>query len=213
MLRPYRTGSTGSQTRWIVPDCATPSCGATPSRTDGWSRRATAPVRTCSCGVSPTSPSNTSSTSTNLHNLHQPPHEHPARIRYRGHRRLLPRAGRDRVLGGATGEERQRRLFPRESGCRVVRGGRESVRVEYRQRAPRGPRGYGGGERTRGGPLRMARLLHAAAARLAVRAVLPAERRVHHAGVPPAAVASVPPTGVFPGVQQSRCTTPRIPPS
>src|SRR6266550_2946040 len=175
MLRPYRTRSAGSQTRWIVPDCATPSYGATPSRTDGWSRRATAPVRTCSCGVSPTSPFNISSTPAH--------HEQPARIRHRGHRRLLPRAGRDRVLGGATGEERQRRLFPRESGCRVVRGGRELVRLEYRQRAPRGPRGHRGGERTRGGPLRMARLLHAAAARLAVRAVLSAERRVHDAGV------------------------------
>src|SRR5207244_13274656 len=36
----------------------------------------------------------------------------------------------------------------------------------------------------------MARVLHAAAARLAVRAVLPAERRVHDAGVPRAPVQS-----------------------
>src|SRR5438477_334062 len=41
-----------------------------------------------------------------------------------------------------------------------------------------------GGWSRRATALRMARVLHVAAARLAVRAVLPAERRVHDAGVP-----------------------------
>src|SRR5437763_1087353 len=70
MLRPYRTPCAASRTPSTGPACGTRSCGATPSRTDAWSPRATAPARTCSCGASPTSPSNTSSTSTNLH---QPP--------------------------------------------------------------------------------------------------------------------------------------------
>src|SRR3978361_711985 len=46
----------------------------------------------------------------------------------------------------------------------------------------------GRGRRARRGAFRVDRLLHAAAARMALRAVLPAQRRVHDAGVPGAAV-------------------------
>src|SRR5256884_1721726 len=73
MLRPYRTPCAASRTPSTAPACGTRSCGATPLRADAWSRRATAPARTYSCGASPTSPSNTSSTSTNLHQPPQPP--------------------------------------------------------------------------------------------------------------------------------------------
>src|SRR2546425_10966637 len=93
-------------------------------------------------------------------------------------------------------------IFPREPRRGLVRGGREPVRVEHRKRAPRRPRGQRREGRARGRALRMARVLHAAAPRLAVRAVLSAEWRVHHAGGPRAppqfGLAPPPPPGVDP---------------
>src|SRR5947207_1778983 len=183
MLRPYRTPCAASRTPSTGPACGTRSCGATPSRTDAWSPRATAPARTCSCGASPTSPSNTSSTSTNLH---QPPptsYEQPPPVRPPRDRRVLPGVARDRLLGRAARKERERRLLPGQPGCRLVRGGGEPVRVEHRERASGRPRGHRGGERARGGPLRVARLPHPAAPGLVVHAVLSAQRRIHHARV------------------------------
>src|SRR5438034_7298811 len=160
MLRPWATRCTASQTPWIVPDCGMPNCGAMPSRTADWFHRVTAPARTCSCGASPTWPFNTSSTPRR--------HEQPPPVRPPRDRRLLRGAVGDRVLGRAAREERECRLFPGQPGCRLVRGGGEPVRLEHRERASGRSRGYRGGERARGGPLRVARLPHPAALGLVV---------------------------------------------
>src|SRR5207248_1502374 len=116
-------------------------------------------------------------------NLHQPPYEQPPPVRPPRDRRVLPGVARDRLLGRAVREERERRLLPGQPGCRLVRGGGEPVRVEHRERASGRPRGHRGGERARGGPLRVARLPHPAAPGLVVHAVLSAQRRIHHARV------------------------------
>src|SRR6266496_5423446 len=148
---------------WTGPACDTRSCGATASTTGPWRRSATAPARTCSCGASPTSPFNIPPTPRR--------HEQPPPVRPHRDRRVLPGVARDRLLGRAARKERERRLLPGQPGCRLVRGGGEPVRVEHRERASGRPRGHRGGERARGGPLRVARLPHPAAPGLVVHAV------------------------------------------
>src|SRR2546426_4450400 len=163
--------------RWRAPACSTQSCGVTSSRDRPCARCATARVQTCSCGRSLTSQFNISSTPQGR------PNEQSPRARPAVHRGLLHHPVRHRVVGGAAREERELRLFPGQPGRRLVRGRREPVRLEHRQRAPSRVGGHGGGERARGRPLRVARLSHSDAARLALRSLLPQERRLYDAGV------------------------------
>src|SRR6266571_1628196 len=157
--------------------CSTLNCGATRWMEARYTLFATVPALTYSCGRSRTSPFNISSTPQG------PPNEQSPRVRPAVHRGLLHHSVRHRVVGRAAREERELRLFPGEPGRRLVRRRREPLRLEHRLRAPGRARGVRGGERAGGGPLRMARVPHPAAARLALRSLLPEERRLHDAGV------------------------------
>src|SRR5258707_13514377 len=117
---------------WPVPACSTPSCGVTSLMEEPCARCRTARAQTCSCGRSRISLFNISFT------RQGPRNEQPARLRLVLYRDLLPHSVRHRVVGGAPREGGQLRLLPGEPRRRVVRGRREPVRLQHRQRAPRG---------------------------------------------------------------------------
>src|SRR5216684_8670514 len=165
----------GTRSQALV--CSTLNCGATRWTEARYTLFATVPALTYSCGRSRTSPFNISSTP------HGRPNEQSPRVRPAVHRGLLHHFVRHRVVGGAAREERELRLFPGEPGRRVVRRGREPVRLEHRQRAPGRVGRHGCGKRPGGRSLRVARLSHSDAARLALRPLLPQERRLYDAGV------------------------------
>src|SRR5882672_1750166 len=167
---------------WRGPVCSTPSCGVTSSKQERCARCATGRAQTSSCGRSRISRFNISST------RQGPRNEQSARLRHVLHRDLLPYSVRHRMVGSAQREGRQLRLLPREPRRRMVRGRREPVRLEHRERAPRGAGGDRRRQRSRGRPLRVACLPHPAAPRLALRSLLSQKRRLHDAGVPGKAV-------------------------
>src|SRR5256712_12366436 len=142
--------------------CSTLNCGATRWTEARYTLFATVPALTYSCGRSRTSPFNISLTPQGR------PNEQSPRVRPAVHRGLLHHFVRHRVVGGAAREERELRLFPGEPGRRLVRGRREPVRLEHRQRAPGRVGGDRCGERARGRPLRGAWLPPSHSAPLAV---------------------------------------------
>ncbi len=106
--------------------------------------------------------------------------------------RCVLRAGvRCRDLGHAAGAHGPRdieRLLPGGPQRRLVPGRWLVVRFQHRLRAPGRVGRDGGRERRRGGPVRDPRLADPPPPRVAVRALLPGERRFHHAGVPRAQI-------------------------
>src|SRR6266566_3420114 len=107
--------------------CSTLNCGATRWTEARYTRFATVPALTYSCGRSRTSPFNISSTPQGR------PNEQSPRVRPAVHRGLLHHSVRHRMVGRAAREERELRLFPGEPGRRVVRGRREPRDVPARQ--------------------------------------------------------------------------------
>ena len=88
----------------------------------------------------------------------------------------------------ATNRREPDRVLPRRPQCRLVHRRRVDLRDEHRLRASRGACRQRRIGRVSRGAVRAHRGVRAASARLAVRAVLPALRRVHDARVPRSAL-------------------------
>jgi beta-glucosidase len=101
---------------------------------------------------------------------------------------LLIFGARLRDLARTVAARELRRLLPGRPQHRLVHRRCLAVRLEHRLRAPGRPGRHRRRERRGRRAVRDPRLVHPAAARLGVRVVLPAQRRLHHAGVPRAAL-------------------------